>query len=98
MRRSPMSDETESPKEKPDPPGNEAAAGPREAKLTVERVQLGVRMEKRMAKVLKAIAELKDQSLGELLETIVLHAFEGTRAFPQETLEAIANLKQVYGM
>ena len=44
--------------------------------LVVERVQTGVRMEKRMVKVLKALAEYLDISLGDLLEGIVLHAFE----------------------
>ena len=36
--------------------------------VEVERVQTGVRMEKRMLKVLKAIAEQKDMTLGDLLE------------------------------
>ena len=49
---------------------------PREP-VVVERVQTGVRMEKRMLKVLKALAEQKDMTLGDLLEGIVLHAFEG---------------------
>ena len=44
--------------------------------MEVERVQTGVRLEKRMLKVLKAIAEQKDMTLGDLLEGIVLHAFE----------------------
>ena len=47
--------------------------------VVVERVQTGVRMEKRMLKVLKAVAEQKDMTLGDLLEGIVLHAFEGKR-------------------
>jgi Rho termination factor, RNA-binding domain/Clp amino terminal domain, pathogenicity island component len=64
----------------------------------MERIQLGVRIEKRMAKVLKATAEYLDRSLGELLETIVLHAFEGSRPFTEKTLAAIAELKKVYGM
>ena len=45
--------------------------------VIVERVQTGVRMEKRMLKVLKALADSLDLSLGDLLEGIVLHAFEG---------------------
>ena len=36
--------------------------------VEVERVQTGVRLEKRMLKVLKAIAEQKDMILGDLLE------------------------------
>ena len=50
------------------------------APLEVERIQTGVRMEKRLLKVLKAVAELKDMTLGDLLEGIVLHAFEGKSA------------------
>ena len=40
--------------------------------VEIERMQTGVRMEKRLLKVLKAVAELKDMSLGDLLEGIVL--------------------------
>ncbi|MGA2143653.1 MAG: hypothetical protein ABSH49_01575 [Bryobacteraceae bacterium] len=66
--------------------------------MIVERVQTGVRMEKRILKVLKAIAELKDISLGDLLEGIVLHAFEGKAPFSEETLAQIARLREVYGL
>jgi hypothetical protein len=71
-----------------------------EPKIPVERVQLGVRMEKRMVKVLKAMAEYYDISLGQLLEDIVLHAFEGggANAFLPDSLERVAELKKVYGM
>jgi hypothetical protein len=64
--------------------------------LEVERVQTGVRMERRMLKVLKALAEFKNMSLGDLLEGIVLHAFEGKAPFSPETLRKIADLKAVY--
>jgi hypothetical protein len=66
--------------------------------LEVERVQTGVRLEKRLLKVLKALAELKDLSLGDLLEGIVLHAFEGKSAFSKETLVQIEGLKKIYGL
>ncbi len=62
----------------------------------VERIQTGVRMEKRIVKVLKAIAELHDISLGDLLEGVVLHAFEGKCAFSSKTQARIAQLKDVY--
>jgi hypothetical protein len=65
---------------------------------TVERVQIGVRMEKRMVKVLKALAEYHDMSLGDLLEGLVLHAFESQLPFGKESLKCIAQLKEVYGM
>jgi len=66
--------------------------------VVVERVQTGVRMEKRLLKVLKAIAELKDMTLGDLLEGIVLHAFEGKVPFSAQTLKEIEQLKALYGM
>ena len=66
--------------------------------VVVERVQTGVRMEKRMLKVLKAIAEQKDMTLGDLLEGIVLHAFEGTAPFSPQTLKEIEQFKALYGM
>ena len=66
--------------------------------LRVERVQTGVRIEKRMLKVLKALAELFEVSLGDLLEGIVLHAFEGTSPFSKEAQQRIATLKEIYGM
>ena len=66
--------------------------------LIVDRIQTGVRMEKRMVKVLKALAEYLDISLGDLLEGIVLHAFESTPPFSAETLRRVAQLKEVYSM
>jgi hypothetical protein len=67
-------------------------------RLTVERIQTGVRMEKRMVKVLKALAEYLDMSLGDLLEGIVLHAFDNRLPFNEEILKRIEQLKEVYGM
>ncbi|HEX4310160.1 MAG TPA: hypothetical protein VHZ25_09030 [Acidobacteriaceae bacterium] len=66
--------------------------------VEVERVQTGVRIEKRLLKVLKAVAELKDMSLGDLLEGIVLHAFEGKAPFSGETLKEIEQFRKLYGM
>jgi len=65
-------------------------------KLKVERVQTGVRMEKRLLKVLKALAEYHDLTLGDLLEGMVLHAFEGKQPFRKDTLKRIADLKRIY--
>ncbi|MFT4511581.1 MAG: hypothetical protein ACI89X_003350 [Planctomycetota bacterium] len=73
-----------------------AMSDPKQVK--VERVQTGVRMEKRLVKVLKGLAEYCDLTLGDLLEGICLHALEGTRPFEKGTLEQIAVLKQVYGL
>jgi hypothetical protein len=78
-----------------------------EAKQRVERVQLGVRMEVRLVKVLKGLAEFNDETLGELLEKIVLHSFEPVPGDEGESsasphskaqLKAIDDLKKVYGL
>ena len=66
--------------------------------VEIERIQTGVRLEKRLLKVLKAVAELKDMSLGDLLEGIVLHAFEGKAPFTRDTLKEIEQLKAIYGL
>jgi hypothetical protein len=65
---------------------------------TVERVQTGVRVEKQMLKVLKGLAEYLDVSLGDLIEGIVLHAFEGTAPFGEATRSQVDKLKSVYGL
>jgi hypothetical protein len=62
----------------------------------IERVQTGVRMEKRILLVLKAMAGALDLSLGDLLEGIVLHAFDGKTPFGPEALTKIAALRDVY--
>ena len=64
----------------------------------MERVQTGVRLEKRLVKVLKGTAEYLDLSLGDLIEGIVLHAFEGKAPFEPSTLEKIEQLRTVYGL
>ena len=67
-------------------------------RVTVERVQTGLRIEKQMLKVLKGLAEYHDMSLGDLVEGIVLHAFEGKGAFGEDSLARIRDLKRIYGM
>ena len=64
----------------------------------VERVQTGVRIEKRLLKVLKGLAEYHDMSLGDLLEGICLHAFEGRSPFEAQSLAVIDDLRRVYGL
>ena len=66
--------------------------------VTIERVQTGVRMAKRLVKVLKALAEYHDLTLGDLLEGIVLHAFEGKAPFGAESIRRIAELRKIYGL
>lgn len=65
---------------------------------TVERMQTGVRIERRTLKVLKGLAEYLDMSLGDLLEGIVLHAFEGKAPFSPATMKQIEQLKKIYGL
>lgn len=62
----------------------------------VERVQTGVRIEKRILKVLKAIAEYHDTTLGDVIEGIVLHAFDGRAAFGTAGLARIRELRKLY--
>jgi hypothetical protein len=69
-----------------------------EKKLSVQRVQTGVRMEERILKVLKAFAEYHDMTLGDLLEGIVLHAFDGKCPFGADSLKRIKDLKKFYGL
>jgi predicted DNA-binding ribbon-helix-helix protein len=64
--------------------------------IAVERVQTGLRIEKRILKVLKAMAEVHDMTLGDLVEGIVLHAFDGRSAFGAQSLARIRTLKEVY--
>jgi hypothetical protein len=68
------------------------------ARKIVERVQTGVRLEKRLLKVLKALADYHDLTLGDLIEGIVLHAFEGRPPFSEHTRERIGELKKVFGL
>ncbi len=70
----------------------------RPAAPAVERVQTGLRIEKRMLKVLKALAEYHDLTLGDLVEGIVLHAFDGKALFSKATLRTIADIRKVYGL
>ncbi len=67
-------------------------------KIKIERVQLGVRMEKRLVKVLKAMAEYHDMTLGDLMEGIILHSLEGNSPFAEESIQRINQFKQIYGM
>jgi predicted DNA-binding ribbon-helix-helix protein len=67
-------------------------------KLSVERVQTGIRVEKRLLKVLKALAEYKDLTLGDLIEGIALHALEGKAPFSAATLAHVRDLRRIYGL
>jgi hypothetical protein len=66
--------------------------------MDVNRVQTGVRLEKRLVKVLKALAELQDLSLGEFMENLVHRAFTGQQAFEEPALVQVRELMRIYGM
>src|SRR6266568_1081098 len=80
------------------PPAPKPAAPMIPAHRIVDRVQTGVRMEKRLLKVLKGLAEDLDLTLGDLLEGVVLHAFEGKAPFSPHRCERIAELSRFYGL
>ena len=68
----------------------------RKSRRVVERVQTGVRLERRILLVLKALAAEKQMTLGDLIEGIVLHAFEGAVPFGPASRATIETLKKVY--
>lgn len=68
------------------------------ATQAIERQQTGIRIEKRILKVLKGLAEYHDITLGDLLEGIVLHVFDGKTPFGKESLQKISELRKVYGL
>ena len=65
-------------------------------KIQVERIQTGMRVEKRILKTLKALAEYLDMTLGDLIEGMVLHAFDGKAPFSDEMILKIQEIKKVY--
>ena len=65
---------------------------------TVKRTQTGVRIEQSTLKVLKGLAAHLEMGLGDLIEGIVLHAFEGKAPFEKTTLKHIEDLKRIYGL
>lgn len=66
--------------------------------VAIDRIQTGLRVERDLLKVLKGLAEYLDMPLGDLVEGIVLHAFEGKTPFSPATLATIQQLKDVYGL
>jgi hypothetical protein len=68
------------------------------AEKKIKRVQTGVRIEKRILKVLKAIATQYEMTLGDLIEGIVLHSFEGKPPFGPDSISMIEKMKEIYGL
>lgn len=71
---------------------------PKDPRRVVDRVQTGVRIERRILQVLKALAAGHGISLGDLVEGVMLHAFEGKAPFGKASREKIRALKEVYGL
>jgi predicted DNA-binding ribbon-helix-helix protein len=64
----------------------------------IARTQTGIRLEKRILKVLKGIAAYHETTLGNLIEGICLHVFEGKLPFNEKNLKKINEIKRVYGL
>jgi len=77
-------------------PKNPNVSSRQKAARKIVRVQTGVRIEKRILKVLKGFADYNDMSLGDLIEGIVLHAFDGKAPFGEQSLKKIREFKNVY--
>ncbi len=65
-------------------------------KIKIQRVQTGVRLEKKMLKVLKGLAEHQDLSVGQMLELILMHAFENRPCFGRGNMKIVKDLKRIY--
>jgi hypothetical protein len=76
--------------------GNNITMKGKPTRKRVARIQVGARMEQRLVKVLKALAEYLDLSLGDLLEGITLHALEGKTPFSPKTLSHVKKLRAIY--
>jgi hypothetical protein len=61
-------------------------------------VQTGIRIEKRILKILKSVSAFHEISLSDLLEGMILHNFEGKSPFGEDTLALIATLRRTYGL
>jgi hypothetical protein len=70
----------------------------RTKQIKIERVQTGIRIEKKLLKVLKGIAEHRDVSVGQMLELILLHSFENRSCFSKQGIETVNGLKKIYGL
>ncbi len=74
------------------------APAPNSDRKSVTRVQTGVRIEKRILQVLKALAARHEMGMGDLIEGIVLHSFEGKAPFDHDTLAFIAQMREAFGL
>lgn len=66
--------------------------------IKIERVEIPVRLEKRLASLLQELAEHKRMSINSCLEEILLHTNDGVGPHTQTTLRYIQELKKKYGI
>ena len=66
--------------------------------IKIERVDVPVRLEKRLAGLLKDLAEHKRMSVDSCLEEILLHTNEGVEPHTASTLKYIEELKTKHGI
>ena len=69
--------------------------GPR---IEIERVEVPVRIEKRLAALLQDLAEHKRMSVGSCLEETLLHTLDGVGPHTKADLRYIARLKKKHGI
>lgn len=70
-------------------------AGPQ---ITIERVDVPIRLEKRLAGLLNDLAKHKRMSVNSCLEEMLLHTNEGVGPHTQTTLRYIQELKKKHGI
>lgn len=70
-------------------------AGPR---IKIERVDVTVRLEKRLAALLQDLAKHKRMTVGNCLEEILLHTNDGVTPHTQTTVRYIQELKKKHGI
>jgi catechol 2,3-dioxygenase-like lactoylglutathione lyase family enzyme len=66
--------------------------------LKIERVDMPVRLEKRLAGLLRDLADYKRMSLSSCLEETLLHALEGVGPHTRTDLRHIERLKRKHGI
>jgi catechol 2,3-dioxygenase-like lactoylglutathione lyase family enzyme len=71
------------------------AAGP---PIKIERADVPVRLEKRLAALLQDLAEHKRMSVSSCLEEMLLHTNDGVGPHTQTTLQYISELKKKHGI
>ena len=70
-------------------------AGPR---IKIERVDVTVRLEKRLAALLQDLAKHRHMTVGNCLEEILLHTNDGVTPHTQTTVRYIQELKKKHGI